>query len=67
MNSDIDPERRAYQVSALIRCMMLAEENETSGLDWKGTTEVLALAAELMGPVIDALDENKRGRTQKVS
>lgn len=48
---------RAYQVEALLRCAMLAEENESSGLDWKGVSETLDLAAELMREVTEALEK----------
>ena len=34
----------------------VAEENENSGVDWKGTAKVLELAEELMDEVIDGLD-----------
>lgn len=54
-----DASHRAYQVLALLRCAMLAEENETSGLDWTGTAAVLGLAEELMAPVIDELDKRQ--------
>lgn len=57
-----DPERRAIQVRALIRCAMMAEENETSGVDWKGTADVLGLAEELMDGIIDHFDfANRKG------
>ena len=35
---------------------MLAEENETSGIDWKGTAQVLALAEEMMGKLVDSIE-----------
>ena len=59
-----DAEHRAYQVQCLLRCAMLAEENETSGVDWKGTAKVLELAEELMDEVIDALEFARRGEAQ---
>jgi hypothetical protein len=52
-----DTESRAYQVAALLRCAMLAEENEFSGLDWRGTASVLAVAEELMAGVIDGVGQ----------
>lgn len=51
-----DPETRAYQVQSLLRCAMIAEENETSGVDWKGTAKVLEVAEELMDEIIDHFD-----------
>ena len=59
-----DAEHRPYQVQCRLRCAMLAEENETSGVDWKGTAKILELAEELMDEVIDALDFTKRGKAQ---
>ena len=60
-----DAEHRAYQVLALLRCAMLAEENETSGVDWKGTAAVLQLAEEMMGPIIDHIDfASRKGGTK---
>lgn len=47
---------QANRVQALLRCAMLAEENETSGLDWKGTATVLGLAEEMMGEIIDQIE-----------
>ena len=55
-----DAEHRAYQVQCLLRCAMIAEENETSGVDWKGTAKVLELAEELMDEVIDGMDFARR-------
>lgn len=51
---------RAYQVNALIRCAMLAEENDTSGVDWRGTATVMAVAGELMADVLDTLELAER-------
>lgn len=56
----MDAVGRAYQVNALIRCAMLAEENETSGVDVRGTATVMAVAEELMGEVLDALELAQR-------
>ncbi|SDY75932.1 hypothetical protein [Citreimonas salinaria] len=57
-----DPSHRAYQVLALLRCAMLAEENETSGLDWKATATVLGLAEELMASVIDGIELHEKAK-----
>lgn len=59
MKADLN--HRAYQVHALLRCVMLAEENETSGLDWKGTATVLGLAEELMGTIISEIELAEKG------
>jgi hypothetical protein len=39
---------------------MLAEENETSGVDVKGTPQVLGLALELLAEVIDGIEAMQR-------
>lgn len=53
-------EERAVQVHALLRCAMVAEENQTSGIEWKGLSEVLSLAEEMMEPIIEALEQDRQ-------
>lgn len=62
-----DTESRLLQVNALIRCAMVAEENETSGLDWKGVAEVLALAEEVLGEAIEEVEMAKPSRPTLVA
>ncbi|SDY17970.1 hypothetical protein [Citreimonas salinaria] len=62
-----DPSHRAYQVYALLRCAMLAEENETSGVDWTGTATVLGLAGELMASVIDSIELNEKAAQKEAA
>jgi len=55
-----DAYSRACQIDGLLRAAMLAEENETSGVDVKGTPQVLGLALELLAEVIDGIEAMQR-------
>ena len=50
-----DLQGRAKQLAALLRCIAVAEENETAGLDWKGLSGALELAEELAGEIADGI------------
>lgn len=47
---------KAADLHSLLRCAMVAEENETSGVDWKGLDRVLEIAVRLSGEVMDGVD-----------
>ncbi|MBU3262130.1 hypothetical protein KPG71_19075 [Roseovarius sp. PS-C2] len=59
-----DTYSKAADLHSLLRCAMVAEENETSGLDWKGLERVLEMgvrmAAELMDDV-EKLEQKAKG------
>jgi hypothetical protein len=58
--SSTDLYRRTIEVSALIRCAMLAEENDTSGIKDKGTADVLRIAERLMENIIEGVETIER-------
>lgn len=43
---------KAADLHSLLRCALAAEENETSGLDWKG----LELAVRMSGEIMEGVD-----------
>jgi hypothetical protein len=53
---------KAYQVLSLLRVVRLADENECSGvlLDWKGISQTLEVAEELMAEVIVRVEHLER-------
>lgn len=62
-----DAVSRLYQLNALIRCAMAAEENQTSGLEWKGVAEVLEVAEDVLGEAIEAVEQMKTSRPTLVA
>jgi len=53
----MDAHTLANRLEALLRCAMLAEENETSGLDHKGNAQVLELAVEMAGQLAEKTEQ----------
>ncbi|WP_294610646.1 hypothetical protein [Roseovarius sp.] len=47
---------KAADLHSLLRCALAAEENETSGLDWKGLDRVLELAVRMSGEIMDGVE-----------
>jgi len=58
--AEVDLYQRAIRVNALIRCAMLADDNASTHVAHKGIADVLAVAEELMGEVIDGIEVLER-------
>ncbi len=62
--NNTDTYSKVADLHSLLRCAMAAEENENSGLDWKGLERVLGMAermaAELMDDV-ETLEQKAKG------
>lgn len=52
----MDALTRAHRLEALLRCAMLAEENETSGVDEKGLAMVLQTAVDMANDMIEDVE-----------
>ncbi|QFT79419.1 hypothetical protein FIU89_02265 [Roseovarius sp. THAF27] len=50
---------KAADLHSLLRCAMLAEENETSGLEWTGLDRVLGLAERLAYEIMNEVESVK--------
>lgn len=56
---ETDTTEKAADLHALLRCAMVAEENETSGLDWKGLERVLGMAERMAFEIMNEVESVK--------
>lgn len=54
--STIDIQSKAADLHSLLRCALVAEENETSGIDWKGLERVLGMAERMAEELMNDVD-----------
>ncbi|MHA7827802.1 MAG: hypothetical protein ACX93P_09595 [Roseovarius sp.] len=47
---------KAADLHSLLRCALVAEENETSGIDWKGLERVLGMAERMAEELMNDVD-----------
>ncbi|MBY5987078.1 hypothetical protein [Roseovarius atlanticus] len=54
-----DTASKAADLHSLLRCALVAEENEASGLDWKGLDRVLDMAERLAYEIMNEVESVK--------
>ncbi|MGK7652405.1 hypothetical protein ACSQ76_08320 [Roseovarius sp. B08] len=50
---------KAADLHSLLRCALVAEENEASGIDWKGLERVLGMAERLACEIMNEVESVK--------
>ncbi|MGM0740153.1 MAG: hypothetical protein ACQEVT_01075 [Pseudomonadota bacterium] len=54
--STLDIQSKAADLHSLLRCALVAEDNETSGIDWKGLERVLGMAERMADELMNDID-----------